>query len=346
MNHSTGLAVLAWLACALVGTCTLGVVALERAADPVHAPTRATPRVALIELAGRSAGDTRVLWERSAIDAGLRVERVAAAQLTDVSPERFGAWVLAQHPDLSAADWAALDAFALRGGGVILTDPAEASAADASARERLPLRRLFPGHRFELRAELPDALRVGPRGAVSAGLAAGERIALSTQRAGPHLATTTGGALLWGADPEAGAVLAGLHRGAPAVWIGCPLAWIEAPELARELAINALRYAAREALIEALAPGPDGSGASQIHSALAMPREGELRVSARNSGPRAARDVTLRIYLPVGAPRPALQRHGWFAARPLVRYASGHAWMELVLRELDPGGSVEYTLLY
>jgi hypothetical protein len=346
VNQSTGLAVLTWLACVLVGTCTLGVVALERAADPVHAPIRSTPLVALIELAGGTAGDTLAFWERSAHAAGLRAERVAAARLADVSPDRFGVWVLAQQPDLTDADWAALDAFALRGGGVVLADPAQAGAADAMSREPLTLRRLFPGHRFELRADAPDALRVAARGVVSAGLAAGERLALLPERTGPHLATTSGGALVWGADEAAGAVLAGLHRGAPAVWLGCPLDWLESPEQASRLAVNALRFAAREALIEALVAGADGAGGRGIQSALAMLREGELRVSARNPGPAAAHDVTLRIYLPVGAPRPALQRDGWFARRPLVRYASGHAWMELVLRELDPGASIEYTLLF
>jgi hypothetical protein len=346
VNQGTGLAVLAWLACVLVGTCTLGVVALERAADPVHAPVRSAPLVALVELAGSPGGDTLVFWERSAQAAGLRAERVAAAQLGEIAPERFGVWVLAQQPDLSDSDWAALDAFALRGGGVVLTDPARTGAADAGDGERLPLRRLFPGHRFELRADAPDALVVTARGAVSSGLAAGERIALAVERAGPHLATTTGGALHWGADPDAGAVLAGLHRGAPAVWIGCPPHWFEAPEQAQRIAVNALRYVAREALIEALAPDGAGPGGRGIQSELAMPREGELRVSARNPGTSAARDVTLRIYLPVGAARPALQREGWFAARPLVRYASGHAWMELVLGELDPGATVEYTLLF
>jgi hypothetical protein len=82
-----------------------------------------------------------------------------------------------------------------------------------------------------------------------------------------------------------------------------------------------------------------------VEAEIAMPRAGELLVSARNAGTEPARGVTLRIYLPAGSQRPALERPR-FASRPLVRYASSHTWMELVLPELDPGMSVEYTLTF
>jgi hypothetical protein len=337
VDRSPVVAVLVWLACALAGTCTLGVVALERAAETPRAALGAAPRVALVELGAEpGADDMLAFWERAAQDADLHAERVAVAHLADLSPERFAVWLIAQREDLSDGDWAALDGFAARGGGLVLTGAA-AGGADDGAQEHLPLRRLFPGHRFELRDATPAALTAGTRGPLAAGLAPGQRLALA--QGGTHLETTTGGALFWGGEPDAGAVLAGLHRGAPAVWIGCPPQWIASREAAERLAGNALRYAAREALVESPAE-------SAIESELRTPREGELVLRARNDGALAARDVALRIYLPAGALRPRLEPPGWFAAQPLVRYASGHAWMELVVAELDPGETVEYTLLF
>ena len=332
------LALLVWLACALAGTCTLGVVALERAADPPRVARVAAPLVALVELGGGGVeGDALDFWERAAHDANLRAERVAVTQLADVSPDRFAVWLLADQEALSDSDWAVLDAFAARGGGLVLTGLTGARAVEGGGDDHLALRRLFPGHRFERRDATPAMLTAGPRGPLAAGLEPGERLALA--QGGPHLETTTGGALLWGGEPDAGAVLAELHRGAPAVWLGCPPQWLVSRPAVERLAGNALRYAAREALVEAIAEGAIGS-------ALREPREGVLLVSARNDGASPARDVTLRIYLPAGAARPRLARSGWFAARPLVRYASGHAWMELVVAELDPGATVEYTLRF
>lgn len=345
MDRSPAVAVLVWLACALAGACSLGVIALERAAEPVRGVRAVAPRVALVELGvNRIASDTLAFWERAARAANLRAEHVVAEHLAEVPPERFSVWLLAEQENLSEADWSELDAFAGRGGGVVLTDLAGVRDTGGGVHERLPLRRLFPGHRFELRDGSPAALTAGARGPLSAGLVPGEAIALAA--GGPFLATHTGGALFWGEDREAGAVLVGLHRSAPAVWIGCPPGWIASPARAEELARNALRYAAREALVESLAPGDPPGAARAIRSELETPREGEIQVRAHNEGAATATDVTLRIYLPVGAPRPALQRVGWFAARPLVRYASGRAWMELVVAELDPGASVEYTLLF
>jgi hypothetical protein len=343
MSRSPAVAVLLWLACALAGTCTLGVVALERAAEPLRLVRKAA-RVALVEL-GPGAGDADALafWDGVARAAGLPAERVAAARLEEI-PARFDVWLLSDPHELSEQDWSALDAFAARGGGVVLTGLAGVRAHGAGARQSLPLRRLFPGHRFELRRDAPMLLSSGARGPIAAGLPEG---ALPLAHSGAHLATRTGGALLWGAEKEAGAAVVGLYRGAPAVWLGCPPDWIASRDAALALARNALRYAAREALMEPLFEAGDASGtALAVRSELAAPRDGELQVRARNAGVQAAHDVALRIYLPAGAARPALQAPGWFAARPRVRYASSRAWVELVVRELDPGESVEYTLLF
>jgi len=344
VNHSLALVVAIWAACALLGTCTLGVVALERAAVPVRAPLRSGPTVALIERSGAAAPAERLaFWEKSARDAGLGFERVTAGQLYELPVERFGVWLLAGGDALSAGDWAALDGFALRGGGLIFVGSGEAGVAEPLARGDLALRRIFPAHRFEWSSSAPAALGVGSRGPVAAGLAADGSIPLA--RTGAHYASSTGGALLWGTDPAAGAALAGLYRGSPAVWIGCPAEWLEPSAETRRVSVNALRYAAREPLVDVRA-APGGAAPDALRAELEALREGELRLAAHNQGARAAGAVVVRVYLPVGALRPSVRKASWLAPRPHVRYASGHAWLELEIAELEPGASVQYTLLF
>lgn len=332
----TALTVAAWLGCAWLGTCTLGVVALERAAKPARAELAFEPGVALVS----TSADGLAAWEQSAREAGLEIERVSPADLAVLPPERHRVWLVLEPAALGDAEWAVLDGFALRGGGIVFAARAVALEPDAAAREAAALRRLFPGHRFEFRSAPAGALSTRGGAPIAAGLSA-EPSALAD--AGAHLATSTGGALVWGADPASGAALAGRYRGAPAVWVGCPLEWVLQRERAARLAANALRYAAREPLVDVVAVPEE---ARAIRSEQSEPGEGVLRVNARNAGSRAASNVVLRVYLPVGALRPSLEGGRWFARRPLVRYASGHTWMELVLRELDPGESVEYTLLF
>jgi hypothetical protein len=532
-----------WLLSVLAGTCTLGVVLLERAAAPVREARAPAARVALIQLAANPvASDALPAWEGAARVAGLRVESVSVASLADVSRERFAVWVLAEQERLSDLDWSALDGFAARGGGLILTGAPGVRDGEGAERERLPLRRLFPAHDFERRGSRPEELRAGPRSPLVVGLAPGQRMPLAKRGREAPLSTTTGGALTWDSEPGAGAVLAGLHRGAPVVWLGCAPEEVAAPAQAAQLALNALRYAAREAAVDVqpwpggsssaallgiaagsdlelassaarslvrrgvrpllvltpeaaladpgaaramaslgelavrLAPGSSpgtareqvaGAAGREVHGAVvaagevtrldasfefaalesngsavpelmapgvvALPRsraalqadageaqrveallaalehsdalggmyhvvlepewlaraslpvaellstqlhargawlatpgelarwwrarlgveasleearEGEWIVRARNAGGSAARGVTLRIYLPAGEHRPRLEESGWFAARPLVRYASGRTWMELVLPELASGATVQYTLLF
>ena len=339
VKQPTALVASIWLVCALLGTCTLGIVALERAAEPRGPAFDSEPGVALIA----AAEDGLAAWQQSAREAGLIPEVVAPSQLAMLPPERFRVWLVAGPGALDDADWVALDGFALRGGGVVFAALPQALEPDAAAREAQALRRLFPGDRFELRGGAAGALSTGGRAPLAAGLA-GEPIALVG--AGTGLATRSGGALVWGADPLAGAALAGLYHGAPVVWIGCPLDWIADPARASRLAANALRHAAREPLVDVIDSRHAGAEGSAIHSEQAEPREGELRVLARNEGVRPASDVTLRVYLPVGSLRPKLERRSWFAHRPLVRYASGRTWMELIVPELDAGESVEYTLRF
>jgi hypothetical protein len=343
VNHGLALAVAIWAACALLGTCTLGVVALERAAVPVRAPARSGAAVALIErAAGTLAAESLGFWEQGARAAGLRPERVVAAQLYELPVERFGVWLLAGNERLSDADWAALDAFALRGGGLIVVGPSGEGALELAAGDELAPRRIFPANRFELCSAAPAALGVGSRGPIGAGIAPDREIPLVG--AGAHFATSKGGALVWSGEPGSGAALAGLYRGSPAVWFGCATEWLsEAPE-AQQLAVNALRFASREPLIDVRMP--DGEAAGDLRAELEAVREGELEVHAHNAGARAAGAVTLRVYLPPGALRPAVRKSSWLAARPLVRYASGHAWLELEIAELEPGASVRYTLLF
>jgi hypothetical protein len=342
VNHGLALGVAIWAACALLGTCTLGVVALERAAVPARAPARSGAAVALIERApGAVAAESLGFWEQGARAAGLRPERVVAAQLYELPVERFGVWLLAES-DLSDSDWAALDAFALRGGGLILMGPGGEGALELAARGELAARRIFPAHRFEPRSAAPDSLGVGNRGPLAAGIEADHTIPLAG--AGAHFATSTGGALVFGGDPGSGAALAGLYRGSPAVWFGCPTEWLAPTPEAQRLAENALRFASREPLVDVRTR--DGAGAGALRAELEAVRDGELRVDAHNAGARAASAVTLRVYLPAGALRPAVRKSSWLAARPLVRYASGHAWLELEVAELEPGASVRYTLLF
>jgi hypothetical protein len=339
VTQPTALVVSVWLVCALLGTCTLGVVALERAAVPERAEIAFEPGVALVTTAQHGLA----AWQRSAHEAGLRPEAVSLAELAMLPPERFRVWLVAEPGALGDAEWAALDGFALRGGGVVFAALQGERSPEPAAREAHALRRMFPGDRFELRGEAPGGLSTEGRTALASGLA-GEPIALAG--AGPHLATRTGGALLWGSDPGAGAALAGLYHGAPVAWIGCPLEWIEQPDLALRLAGNALRYAAREPLVDVIDGSAGARAGREIRSQQSEPREGEFRVLARNEAARPAAEVTLRVWLPVGALRPTLERSGWFARRPLVRYASDRTWMELVLRELDAGESVDYTLRF
>jgi hypothetical protein len=338
VKQPTALVASIWLVCALLGTCTLGVVALERAAEPRGPALDSEPGVALIA----AAQDDLAAWQRSAHEAGLIPEVVSPSQLASLPPERFRVWLVAGPGALDDAGWVALDGFALRGGGIVFAALSQPLEPDAAARDAQALRRLFPGDRFELRQGAAGALSTGGRAPLAAGLA-GEPIALA--RAGARLATRSGGALIWGSDPLAGAALAGLYHGAPAVWIGCPLDWIADPASAARLAANALRHAAREPLVDVTFAGIGAAG-SAIRSEQTEPREGELLVVARNEGAGPASDVTLRVYLPVGSLRPKLERRGWFARRPLVRYASGRTWMELIVPELDPGESVEYTLRF
>jgi len=339
VTRFTALAASIWLGCALMGTCRLGVVALERAARPERLDAAMGPAVALVS----SSDEALAAWERGARAAGLDAERVAAAALASLAPERFRVWLVIEPGSLGETEWMAVDHFALSGGGLVFASLAGGRGPEEFEREERALRRLFPGDRFELRREASGVLSPMGLSSLAAGMA-GEPIAL--RGAGDYLATRSGGALVWGSDPRAGGALADLYHGAPVVWIGCPLDWIRDEQLALRLAENALLLAAREPLVDVVAARPDARARASIRAERAESRAGEFRLVASNRGVHPASEVTLRVWLPVGAERPALERGRWFARKPSVRYASGHTWMELVVRELEPGESAEYTLRF
>jgi len=157
------------VACLLAGTCTLGVVRLERA---VEAGFPTAERVALIDL-----GPAADAWARAAIGAGLTPERVAATGPGGLLDAGFAAWVLPVGSDLSVADTEALEAFTAAGGGLLLVGagapPGEQGAPGLLSR----LGRMFPGYRFEVHAPSPQPAgpRASRRDVLLAGLEPGER---------------------------------------------------------------------------------------------------------------------------------------------------------------------------
>ncbi len=239
---------------------SLGLVHLEsgRIARAKLAARPLRPLLLVDLVANREARGGKPLaeldaWRAAAAAIGREVEVFEGERLIDVDPTRYAVWVLPTQDRLSDYDWVALDSYLGRAGGVVLTGGTGLMSEDE--REPSVLERLFPGERFAGTANAASALRVVGRSALVAGFAAGDEIALAKHKGG--IGAASQGALDWrGAGPGA-AVLPGLHRGAPVAWLGFSIAQLEDPDDAARMATNALRFAAREPLLD-LRPWPDG----------------------------------------------------------------------------------------
>jgi hypothetical protein len=192
-------------------------------------------------------------WRAAAAAIGRAVEVFDGERLIDVDPARYAVWVLPAQDRLSDYDWAALDAYLARDGGAVLTGGTGLLSEDE--REPSVLERLFPGETFAGSAAARKSLRVVGRGPLVAGFAAGAELAIAEREAG--IRTTSPGALAWRGSDAGAALLPGRHRGAPIAWLGFSIAQLEDPEQAGRVAGNALRFAAREPLLD-LRPWPDG----------------------------------------------------------------------------------------
>jgi len=192
-------------------------------------------------------------WRAAAASIGREVEVFEGERLIDVDPARYAVWVLPAQDRLSDYDWDALDAYLARDGGAVLTGRTGLLSEDE--RERSVLERLFPGERFAGPDAGIESLRVVGRSPLVAGFAAGAELAFTKRKGG--VASTSSGALTWGGADASSAAVPGLHRGAPVVWLGFSIAQLQEPEDAGRVARNALRFAAREPLLD-LRPWPDG----------------------------------------------------------------------------------------
>ena len=239
---------------------SLGLVHHEsgRSARARAAATPLRPLLVVDLVANREARGGRPLdeletWRASGASIGRADEVFEGERLIDVDPARYAVWVLPAQDRLSDYDWAALDAYLGRDGGAILTGRTGLLREDE--REPSVLERLFPGERFAGPDAAIDSLRVVGRSPLVAGLAAGAEMAFAKRNGG--IGTTSSGALTWRGPEARSAALPGRHRGAPVAWLGFSIAQLDKPEDAGQVARNALRFAAREPLLE-LRPWPDG----------------------------------------------------------------------------------------
>ncbi len=192
-------------------------------------------------------------WRAAAASIGREVELFDGERLIDVDPARYAVWVLPAQDRLSDYDWAALDGYLARDGGAVLTGGTGLLSEDE--REPSVLERLFPGERFAGPAADADGLRVVGRNVLVAGFAAGAELMFEKREGG--IATASPGALAWRRAEPGSALLPGLHRGAPVAWLGFSVAQLDDSGAAGRVARNALRFAAREPLLD-LRPWPDG----------------------------------------------------------------------------------------
>lgn len=241
---------------------TLGLVHHEsaRRARERSAAVPMRPVVVIDLPANRAArGDAALpeidTWRAAAAALGRPVEVFEGESLWDLAPEQYAVWVLPSQARLSEDDWLALDSYLAGDGGAVLTGTTGLQAEDGLEAERSTLVRLFPGERFADPGSTATLLRVVGRSPLVAGLEPGQQVEL---RAGDGaLATVSPGSLDWRRDAGGGATLHGRHRGAPVAWLGFSVADVVDPQSAERIAGNALRFAAREPLLD-LRPWPDG----------------------------------------------------------------------------------------
>ena len=227
-------------------------------------------------------------WRAAAAELGRPVEVFDGPDLWEIPPERYAVWVLPSQARLSEDDWLALDSYLSGDGGALLTGPSGLQTEEGAEAARSPLVRLFPGEHFADPGREATRLRVVGRSPLVAGLEPGQQLELAP---GDHaLATVSPGALDWKGDEAGGsATLHGRHRGAPVAWLGFSVATLADPQIAERIAGNALRFAAREPLLD-LRPWPDGrpcavlvdggsaadSSAGLCQAALAHPDDPDL----------------------------------------------------------------------
>ena len=204
--------------------------------------------------AGRPLAELET-WRAAVSALGRRVEIFDGASLQDLDPARYAAWVLPAQDRLSDADWAALDAYLSTEGGLVLTGATGRRTEKGGEREQSALERLFPGERFAKPASDATRLRVVGRSPLVAGLEPGAEIVF--EKRGRALSTAAPGALDWRGKAGGSAVLHGRHRGAPVAWLGFSVARLVDADVALRVADNALRFAAREPVLD-LRPWPDG----------------------------------------------------------------------------------------
>ena len=192
-------------------------------------------------------------WRAAGASMGRAVEVFDGESLIDVDPARYAVWVLPAQDRLSDYDWAAVDAYLARDGGAVLTGATGLLSEDE--RESSVLEQLFPGERFSGSEPAASSLHVVGRSALVAGFAPGAELAFAKRDRG--MATASPGPLAWRGGEAGSAVLQGRHRGAPVAWLGFSIAQLAEPDDAGRVARNALRFAAREPLLD-LRPWPDG----------------------------------------------------------------------------------------
>jgi hypothetical protein len=304
---------------------SLGLVHKESGRD-ARERLAATPQrpLLLIDLAGnREARQGQPLaeleiWRAAAAELGRPVEVFEGASLTELVPRDFSVWILPSQSRLSEADWTALDAFLASDGGLLLTGATGTHAEDGIEYERSLAERFFPGDVIAPQRPPSDRLRVVGRSPLVAGFEPGAEI--DFVRSGRALATGTSGALDWTGDEGGAAGLHGRYRGAPVAWLGFSVARLTDPDVARRIASNALRYAAREPLLE-LRPWPegrpcavliDGDGVAQTDGASFATTEFGDRVLPEVVGDGAGATVT------IPEPRPRSDAQGAALLRELL----------------------------
>jgi hypothetical protein len=242
------------------GLLSLGLVHFEsgRSARALVAARPVRPVLVVDLAANREARGGKPLaeletWRAASLSMGRAVEVYDGESLIDVDPARYAVWVLPAQDRLSDYDWAALDAYLARDGGAVLTGGTGVLGADE--REPSVLERLFPGERFGGTEPGGNLLRVVGRSPLVAGFEPGAELAFAKREGG--MATASPGPLAWRGGDAGSALLPGRHRGAPIAWLGFSIAELSDPDDAGRVARNALRFAAREPLLD-LRPWPDG----------------------------------------------------------------------------------------
>src|SRR5262245_17533937 len=112
-------ALLLWVLAALaLGAATLGLVhvaSVRRVRVKVDAqPVRP---VVVIDFSKESDSEP---WQSAATELGRELVTHSGASLADIPAKRFAAWVLVEPPELSAAEFAALDSYLQLGGGAVV----------------------------------------------------------------------------------------------------------------------------------------------------------------------------------------------------------------------------------